>query len=401
MEIVVDFLHYLFTAFLVGVSATWIVFIKSMSSSFRKTPNIEEFDEKKVEKPLVSIILPARNEEGFIGKCLESLLKQDYPNYELIVINDSSEDNTEKIIKEYSQNDSRLVPVNARPKPQGWMGKNWACTEGYKKARGDLLLFTDSDTVHSSNILSLAISHMQSFGLDAITAIPKMICLDFWTKITLPVISVFLHTRFSALRVNDPKKKTGYFFGSFFVIKRKVYDSVGTHEGVKHEIVEDGALGKKVKEAGYKLKMVRADHLISAVWARNKDTLWNALKRLMIPLYLQNGKIAIGIFVAVLFLMFVPFPSLVYSSILFDSSSSIQALFLVSAISVGLIHIGSAVDARGLELKIKYAVFAVLGAIMIVTSFLSGILQAKKDSAISWRGRKYSMKDHIQDSISI
>ena len=81
-----------------------------------------------------------------------------------------------------------------------------------------------------------------------------MLCLDNWTRITLPMLSTFLHTRFSALRVNDPSKKTGYFFGSFFIIKKSVYEAIGTHEGVKHEIIEDSALGKKVKEKGYKSK---------------------------------------------------------------------------------------------------------------------------------------------------
>ncbi|MDC8438053.1 MAG: glycosyl transferase, partial [Candidatus Nitrosotenuis sp.] len=76
------------------------------------------------------------------------------------------------------------------------------------------------DTRHSRSVISLAVSHLLSLGLDALTVIPKMNCLDSWTKITLPVLSTFLHTRFSALRVNDPTKKTGYFFGSFFVIRR-------------------------------------------------------------------------------------------------------------------------------------------------------------------------------------
>lgn len=401
MEIIADFLHYLFAAFLIGVSVTWAILVRSMIISFKKTPLIDKFSGIKNYSPLVSVILPARNEEGFIGQCIDSLLKQDYPNYEIIAIDDSSEDSTGKIIEEYSRKYDKIIFVKARPKPVGWMGKNWACMEGYQNARGDLLLFTDSDTVHSSKLLQSAVSHLLSLNLDALTAIPKMVCLDFWTKITLPVISVFLHTRFSALRVNDPKKKTGYFFGSFFVIKKKVYNSVGMHEGVKHEIVEDGALGKKVKEAGFKLKMVRGDHMISAIWARNKETLWNALKRLMIPLYLQNGKIAIGIFIAVLFLLLVPFPALIYSTVLFDSSSSIMSLFWISLIAVGLIHLGSAVDANGLEIKLRYVIFAAGGSVIVVGSFLSGLVQAKKDSAISWRGRKYSMKDHLQDSISI
>ena len=106
-----------------------------------------------------------------------------------------------------------------------------------------------------------------------------MLCFDWWTKITLPVLSTFLHTRFSALRVNDPSKKTGYFFGSFFIIKKQAYQSIGTHEGVKHEIIEDGALGKKVKESGFKMRMVRGEHLVEAIWAKNWTTLWNALKR--------------------------------------------------------------------------------------------------------------------------
>lgn len=401
METLADFFHYLFVSFLVGVSVTWVIFIRSMSRSFKNTPLLDRFEEREIENPMVSVILPARNEEDFIGQCIKSLLDQDYINYEIIAINDSSQDSTGKIIEEYARKDRRIISVKARPKPEGWMGKNWACMEGYLKSRGDLLLFTDSDTIHSPKVLSSAVSHLLSQNLDALTAIPKMVCLDFWTKVTLPVISVFLHTRFSALRVNDPKKKTGYFFGSFFVIRKMVYDAVGMHEGVKHEIVEDGALGKKVKEAGFKLKMVRGEHMISAIWARNKETLWNALKRLMIPLYLQNGKIAIGIFIAILFLLFVPFPTLIYSLIFLDSSSSILTLFWSSLLAVVLIHLGSAIDARGLGIKLQYVFFTVLGSVVVITSFLSGIIQAKKDSAISWRGRKYSMRDHIQDSISI
>jgi len=264
------------------------------------------------------------------------------------------------------------------------------------------LLFTDADTTHSRNVVSLSVSNLLSHNLDALTVIPKLLAIDFWTKITLPMISTFLHTRFSAVRVNDPTKKTGYFFGSFFIIKRKTYESVGTHEGVKQEIIEDGALGKKVKDSGHKMKMVRGDHLINAVWARDKSTLWNALKRLMIPLYLQGHGIAVGIFFAVLFLLFIPFPVLAYSSILTFETISNSFLFLSSLIASILIYIGAVIEVkRGFQLKIIYAFFGPLGSLVVVLGFLSGLLQAKKNSSISWRGRTYSMKDHVQDSIRI
>ena len=402
MDIVIDIFNYSFTAIMIGICGAWIFLIKSMIDSFRFTPYLDKFEKTKDEKPRVSIILPARNEEEFIGECLDSLIHQNYENYEIIAIDDSSDDKTGKIISKYAKENSKVVHVSAKPKPEGWMGKNWACMEGYKVATGELLLFTDADTKHKENVMSLAVSHLISFNLDALSAIPKMLTFDFWTKITLPMISTFLHTRFSALKVNDPKKKTGYFFGSFFIIKRKTYEEAGMHEGVKQEIIEDGALGKKVKDMGFKLKMVRGEHLIEAIWARDKSTLWNALKRLMVPLYLQSGSIAIGIFVVVVFLLFIPFPFLIYSTLSITSSTSSVMLFSSSLIASILIYMGAIIEVKkALFLKTTHAIFAPLGSFVVVLGFLSGILQAKRDSSVSWRGRSYSMKDHAQNSISV
>ena len=117
-----------------------------------------------------------------------------------------------------------------------------------------------------TQVISLSVSHLLSLQLDALSAIPRLLTFDFLTKVSLPMISTFLHTRFSAINVNNPKKKAAYFFGSFFIITKKTYEQVGMHEGVKHEIIEDGALGRKVKETGHKMRIVRGDHLIDAVW---------------------------------------------------------------------------------------------------------------------------------------
>ncbi|MGH1567266.1 MAG: glycosyltransferase [Nitrosopumilus sp.] len=402
MEIIFDVFNYSLTVILIVVCGSWIFLIKSMMDSFRLTPYLDKFENICKSSPKVSIILPARNEEGFIAKCLDSLIQQDYKNYEVIVIDDSSDDATGKIISEYAEKYPNIIPVSARPKPVGWMGKNWACMEGYRKVNGELLLFTDADTNHSKNVISLAVAHLISFNLDALSAIPKMITFDFWTKITIPMISTFLHTRFSALNVNNPSKKTGYFFGSFFILKKDTYEKIGMHEGVKQEIIEDGALGKKVKELGYKMKMVRGDHLIDAVWARDKNTLWNALKRLMIPLYLQSGKIAIGIFFAVLFLLFVPFAIFAILAVLPVDITSAKILCMTAAVASILIYIGAIIEVKmGLGLGLIYALFAPLGSFVVILGFLSGLLQAKSTSSVTWRGRSYSMKDHTQNSINV
>jgi len=402
INIILDIINYILVAILIGVSASWLALIKSMLKTFNESPFLDKFEKKEHEKPKVSIILPARNEEKFIEKCLDSLIKQDYNNYEIVTINDSSNDATGDIIKKYSEKFPKVISVDAKPKPDGWIGKNWACIEGYKKASGDLLLFTDADTVHTSSVISLAVSHLLSLELDVLTVIPRMLCLDKITKITLPMISTFLHTRFSALRVNDTSKGTGYFFGSFFIIKKSTYDSVGTHEGVKGELVEDGALGKKVKESNFKMRMVRGEHLVDAVWARDMHTLWNALKRLMISLCLQNAKIAVASFFGVLFLLFMAFPILGYSIIFFNSTDSFLMLFVISCIASILVYIGGILDAtRGLDLKIKYSLFAPVGSFIVVCGFLAGLIQAKSKTAVSWRGRTYNMKGQIQKSINL
>ena len=274
--------------------------------------------------------------------------------------------------------------------------------EGYKKATGELLLFTDSDTKHTNSVISLAVSHLLSLELDALTVIPRMLCLDLITKITLPMISTFLHTRFSALRVNDKSKNTGYFFGSFFIIKKTTYDSVGTHEGVRQELIEDGALGRKVKEAGFKMRMVRGEHLIDAVWARDINTLWNALKRLMVPFYLQNAKLAVASSIGVLFLLFMPFPIFAYSVILFNDTTSSLVLAVIAGIASALVYTGAILDAtKGLDLGIKYALLAPIGGFVVVAGFFAGLIQAKSKDAVAWRGRTYSMKGQTQRSINV
>src|SRR5574337_559827 len=397
-----DIVNYFLAAILLSVSVAWMFLIKSMWITFRDSPYLDRYQSRPHHTPKVSIILPARNEAMFIERCINSLLDQDYQNYEIIAIDDTADKNTGELIKKIARKNSKVIHVQAKPKPEKWIGKNWACIEGFKKSTGELLLFTDADTIHTKRTLSLSVDHLLSEGLDSLTCALPIFCLDWWTKITLPVLSTFLHTRFSALRVNDPSKKTGYFFGSFFIIKRKTYEAVGTHESVKSEIVEDGALGKKVKEQGFGLKMVRGEHLVEAVWARDLTTLWHALKRLMIPLYIQSSKMAVGIFFAVLFLLFMPFPILAYSLFFAGLSTSFGVLSGAALFASGLFYLGSTMDAKkGLGLGFRHALFAPLGSMVIISGFASGILQAKKSNAVTWRGRTYSISNTKQNPISL
>ncbi len=369
-----------------------------MIKSFREAPRLDSFDTVNAKaSPLVSVVLPARNEEAFIGRCLDTLLSQDYPNFQIIAINDSSTDRTADIIQSYATKDSRLVYVNAPPKPDGWVGKNWACYQGYQRAEGGLLMFTDADTEHAPCVISLAVAHILSQNLDALTAVPHLICNDFWTKITLPSLATFLHTRFSPLRVNDPNVKTGYFFGSFFIISNVTYEAVGTHEGVRHELVEDGALGGKVKAGNFKMKMVRGERYIDAVWARDFGTLWHGLRRLMIPLYNQNRGGAFLMMLAVFFILFVPFLLLPYSLIFAAYSGNIsgEVLFGIQLATVALVIVATAVQCSlGVSENPMYALASPLGGAIVSLGFLSAIFDARKRGVVTWRDREYTVREN-------
>jgi chlorobactene glucosyltransferase len=386
------------TAIMFGILGTWLYFIGYIIKSFKRSPTIESIDNYPLYKnPKVSIILPARNEEKYIAKCLESLLTQDYQNFEIIAVNDSSTDKTEAIIYEYAKRSSCIVPVTARPKPEGWAGKNWACYEGYRKATGEVFLFTDADTVHSRFVMSLALRHLLHDNLDAITAIPKLLCKDIWTKITLPLLSNFLHSRFSPLRVNNPRIKTGYFFGSFYMITRGTYETIGTHKIVKHELVEDGALGSMVKEQNFRMKMVRGERFIDAIWSRDFQTLWHGLRRLMISIHSQNKIGAIMMTIAIFFLLFEPFLLIAYSlpqSIRSNDFAS-QMLFNVNLGTVCVIILASAIQSKfGVFQNPLYALASPVSAAIISASFITSILGTKKAGSVNWRDRHYTVSQN-------
>lgn len=390
-ELAVSAAHWLLAVIMSCVAATWAWLIVCMRRTFARTPRLGECGPPP-GSPLVSVILPARNEEGYVGACLDSLRAQDYANYEVVAIDDSSEDDTGGIIARHAAADARVVHVRARAKPDGWAGKSWACLEGYRAARGELLLFTDADTVHSPRAVSSAVGDLLGLGLDALTVMPRMRCDDAWARVSLPVISVFLHTRFSATKVNSRSSAMGYFFGSFFIMPRASYEALGTHEAVGAEIVEDGALGRLAKAAGMRIRMARGEGAVSAVWSRDWPTLWNALKRLMSPLYLQVGRLAVGMLVGVAFVVLAPFVALAYGAAAAAAGlPGAGELLAAAAASSAMAGAGAAYETRLLGTRLADALGAPLGGLAITAGLLAGILGARSRRAVSWRGRSYEL----------
>ena len=213
--------------------------------------------------PRVSVLVPARNEAHRITPCATSLKAQDYPDFEVIVLNDNSEDRTAEVLLGlgYATEDSaRFRLLNGTPLPTGWIGKAWACHQLARAATGDYLLFTDADTIHAPGTIRAAISQAQATRADLLTVWPRQITGTWSEKLVIPLlfllgIGIYPFAIFELLQ-NSPRlssllprsflRSLGAANGQFILFKRAAYEQIGGHERVRSHMVEDVALGREV-----------------------------------------------------------------------------------------------------------------------------------------------------------
>ncbi len=208
----------------------------------------------------VSILVPAKNEESNIRMCVEGLLAIDYPDFEILVINDNSTDRTEEILLALGarpagnpgtdRGASRLSYLNSPPAPAGWTGKNHALAFGAPYAQGEWLLFTDADTRHEPESLRASLGLMEKRGALMLTLLPRCLASGFWEIVLQPVAMALMGLWFPVEKVNDPEQKIYFGNGQYLLMHRSVYEKTGGHAAVKAEFLEDFALFKKAKEAG-------------------------------------------------------------------------------------------------------------------------------------------------------
>ncbi len=200
---------------------------------------------------LVSVIVPARNEEDNLPILLDSLLLTSYQPVEFLIVDDRSTDGTAEVVRQYSARDPRVRLVEGEELPAGWFGKPWACVQGHRAAKGDLLLFTDADTRHAPELLGRAVGALESEHRDLVTVIGRMICGSFWERVIMPIISALLAIRFHPTAVNRARTASEVIAnGQFILVTRESYEAVGTHASVKHEVAEDLAMAQLYFRAG-------------------------------------------------------------------------------------------------------------------------------------------------------
>lgn len=361
-----------------------------------------------VDAPLISVCIPARNEERNIRACLEAVLAQDYPNLEVIVLDDRSTDRTSELLRDLIMESGGLVSkyqeqapglhiINGTDLPPGWAGKPHALYQASAAARGEWLCFIDADTFLSPSALSSCYAKAVEAKADMFTIMTFQILGSFWEKVVMPLVMTALSVGFSPLKVNDPNRKDAIANGQFILIKRPVYDAIGGHESVKDQIVEDKAISEQVKWNGYRLIVADGHAVAKTRMYTSLPEMWEGwTKNIYLGLRDQKGLLYLGVFgaiVALLAALFLPVWPLLGVTWLLNSRSWMAVLVLLESLIFWIyLIIVRAKVARKMNISAWFAFTTPLGAAVFAGMMLTSAFQILSGKGVSWKGRLYTSK---------
>jgi chlorobactene glucosyltransferase len=249
--------------------------------------------------PMVSVLIPARNEEHNIRNCLNSLLAQHYPNYEILVIDDNSSDRTGEIIEEYAVQHRNIRAYRGSELPEGWNGKPFACQQLAEHARGEYLLFTDADTVHSPQSISWAVNNALGHRVDCLSAYPKHEIRSLGESMIVPVI--YLMTAFFMPLWLIPRRNSKIFsfaIGQFILCRADAFWGVDGFNGIAGSLVEDMALVKRMKAFGFRTIFLDAkNHIRCRMYVGFKGSVRGIVKSVYAALNHGGGRDVVSDFV--------------------------------------------------------------------------------------------------------
>ena len=332
-------------------------------------------EQESSERPTISVIIPARNEEANLRPCLESLTSQTGVDYEILVVDDHSTDRTRDTALSFPG----VRVLAARPLPNGWTGKNNAVTTGAFAALGEWLLFTDADTVHLPGSLSRALAEARENSVDLLSYSPEQIGVTFWEMAILPVVFAELARQYPPSKVSDPDSPIAAANGQYILVRREAYDAVGGHSAIAGDFLEDVALARAVKSSGGKIRFRYAADAVRTRMYRNFAQLREGWTKNLALLFPRPGRLAFWICTlwAIAWIA-LPLGAVSVTTRYWETAASVLPWILL-AIRIGRAHfrIGMSLIATGFGPP--------LFAYLLVRS-----KKAHANADVSWKGRTYS-----------
>lgn len=339
--------------------------------------------------PLVSVLIPARNEGNNIGPCIHTVLSQHYSNLEVIVLDDFSEDETRDRATRAIGNDPRARLLSGQPRPDGWMGKVWACHTLQKHATGDWLLFIDADVRLEPEAIRQALHYAYVHQADGISVFGRLTLGSFWEWVVQPVIGALILQNNDPKEINDIHKKNKVMAnGQFILIARHIYDGVGGHESIQSEILDDVAMARRCKDNDHLLHMVYGRELFSCRMYHSLSELWEGwTKNLFAGLHYNLG-LAIAVCVGLFVIHLLPFLLFVVS--LVTASAPTDPLLMMTTWNVFAMYLAYFVGLVLSDYSPKYFWSYPLGMLISIGLFANSARKIAGGKGVSWKGRTYT-----------
>jgi chlorobactene glucosyltransferase len=337
--------------------------------------------------PFVSVLIPARNEELNISQIVNSLLVQDYPAYEVIVLNDSSEDKTGDILSSIQTLHPELKIISGKPLETGWTGKCFACKQLYEASKGEYILFTDADTVHNKNSLRDSITIAMNRKADMLTLFPLMTMKSFAEKLIMPLLwfTVMLLLPFYFV------DKKGYIkfsigIGPFMLFKRRAYEAIGGHTSVKDAIVEDVWLARKIKEHRLQLIVADGQNMLSVRMYKNFKEIWNGFSKNIFAGFGFSSLALFSVNITYFLLFFLPF-MLFFIQLSCTFSLNLELILLTS--QVIMLYLSRAAISARFKLGFLSSLLHPIGALSVPVIAVNSWRWIAGGKGARWKGRTY------------
>ncbi len=349
----------------------------------RSYPRISSALGSTTNDKLVSIVVPVRNEEDSVQKCVESLIGLNYARKEIIFVDGGSTDNTSRILSRYP------IQTIREPKlPSGWIGKNWACQNGYIQSSGDLILFTDGDTYHAPESLATTVGLLNHLNLDMLTLLPRVVTEGFWEKALLPIAfqAIFFFT--GGNRVNNPKSHRHLANGQYLLIRREAYEKIGRHEAVRDRIDEDYRIAQKVKDSGLTSLIALGPEILQTRMYKNFHEIWEGwTKNVFAGSNYRIGWFLLGVFM-VFALLLTPYLIFFYGILDFVSLHNYVPL-MAGAIMLLVMTFRVGVMNRKWQFDARYSLIYALSVCVFIGIMLNSMIGYTTGRGVTWKGRTY------------
>jgi glycosyltransferase involved in cell wall biosynthesis len=339
------------------------------------------------DEPGVSIIVPARNEEESIRETLLQLLALDYSNYEIIAVNDRSTDNTGPIMDEVaarSRARGLLKVIHIPELPPGWLGKTHAMWTAGQQATGDWLLFTDADVLFKPDSVRRAVSYAEAERADHVVLFPRMIMKRPSEKMMIAFFQALFVFGHRPWKVADPKARDHMGVGAFNMVRRSVYDAVGTYSALRMEVLDDMKLGKVIKNAGFAQRNVFGEDLISLHWAKGAFGIVNNLTKNFFAVLSFQWPRTVASIIGLGFLNLGPFLGVLLSH------GWARVPYAIALVSLFLIYYG--MSARSAVPAYYFFLHPVSTSLFMYT-LMRSMFHTLKNDGIVWRGTKYPLEE--------